>query len=88
MTRKLTIFLRIKGGKARLRTPEVRREYERVPGSTRKYGKYGSLAFSPLVRIRHDTYLNFYSEIVYMSIRMIASFDCNFSKSTTKLHKL
>jgi hypothetical protein len=34
-------------------TRGVRREYERstkgVQGSTRKYGKYGSLAFSPLL---------------------------------------
>jgi hypothetical protein len=34
-----------RGKKRDFRTPEVRREYE---GSTRKYGKYGSLAFSPL----------------------------------------
>jgi hypothetical protein len=28
----------------------LRRKYEEILGSTREYGKYGSLAFSPLVK--------------------------------------
>jgi hypothetical protein len=41
-------------------------EYEGVQGSTRKYGKYGSLAFSPLTELESFG-LNFELEFRYFT---------------------